>query len=77
MNTLPPEVLADALQDRIHPTSGQLLAAVRVPSFKGSVGVNEARGIFRLFDSTHRLVADCTSGAALAAASRLLLWGGR
>lgn len=29
---LPPEVLADALQDRIHPTSGRLLGASPVPT---------------------------------------------
>jgi hypothetical protein len=28
---LPPDILASALQDRIHPTSGRLLGATRIP----------------------------------------------
>ena len=40
---LPPEVLADAMQDRIHPTSGRLLSSS--PILKATAEQDRDRGV--------------------------------
>src|SRR5512137_1225049 len=78
---LPPEVLADALQDRIHPTSGRLLATtpmlapivkIRIPpdgtKFPSGVGIHDA---FELVNLVRWLCEGITEQHARAVVGRL------